>query len=109
MALQAGLTCFGNITLLAAALRLADRYKTRPLSRNASAPAGWQSDVEFLGLTLFGSFASAAMIKYGSLFADPLFEPSLPLALTLIGAGTTATGVLLHRRSRVEPDTRETQ
>jgi hypothetical protein len=49
------------------------------------------------------------MIKYGSLFADPLFEPSLPLALTLIGAGTTATGVLLHRRSRVEPDTRETQ
>ena len=99
--LQAASTCFGNVTLLAAAAQIAMQRGVVP-ARSVAELSRWEkhSDTEFLGRALAASVVSAAAIKYGSLLADPLFEPSLPLALAIIGAGTALTGTALAVRSR---------
>ena len=98
--LQAGLTCFGNVTLAAAALRLARRYSAPPQPAIAATPG--DSDSSFLAKTLLGSFAGGAALKYGSLLSDTPFQPSLPLALAIIAAGTAATGAALAARGAEE-------
>lgn len=101
--LQAASTCFGNFTLLAAAARIAMLRGVVPVRCVAELSGSEKhSDAEFLGRALAASVVSAAAIKYGSLLADPLFEPSLPLALAIIGTGTALTGIALAVRSSSE-------
>lgn len=101
VALQAGLTCFGNVTLCAAAARLAARYADGAapvLAPAAAATVVRDSDAAFLAKATAGSFAAAAALKYGSLGADALFDPSLPLALAIIAGGTAATAAAFAAR-----------
>ncbi len=100
--LQAGLTCFGNCTLAAAALRLASRYGDAPAAQLPRCSAPGDNDAAFLAKTLVGSLAGGAAVKYASLLSDLPFEPSLPLALAIILSGTAATGAALAARSAQE-------
>jgi hypothetical protein len=97
--IQAGLTCLGNCTLAAAAIRLAGSYGDMPPA-SVSQAAGSDSDAAFLAKGLVGSFAGGAAVKYASLLSDVPFEPSLPLALAIIGGGMAATTASLVARSR---------
>lgn len=103
VALQAGLTCFGNATLLAAAWRIAARYGDLPPAQlRSQLPAVTESDAVFVAKAALGSAALAAGIKYGSLGIDALFEPSLPLALAIICSGTAATAAVFLARGAAE-------
>ena len=102
VALQAGLTCLGNVTLCIAAARLASRYEDSGAPTLAPAVAAAvvrDTDAAFLAKAAAGSVALSAALKYGSLGVDPLFDPSLPLALFLIGGGTAATAAAFAARS----------
>jgi len=96
--LQAALTCFGNVTLFLATLRIAQQYENAPPPSVRREPM--ESDSAFLLQSLALSIGLSALIKYGSLQADALFEPSLPLALSIIALGTGATGAALAARSQ---------
>ena len=99
VALQAGLTCVGNVTLLAAAWRIASQYADLPPAElRAGLPALTDSDAAFLAKTAALSVALAAAIKYGSLWLDLPFEPSLPLALAIVACGTVMTGAVFATR-----------
>ena len=101
VALQAGLTCVGNVTLCAAAAWLAARYADAsppPLAPAAAAAAVTDTDASFLATAAAGSVAAAAALKYGSLGVDALFDPSLPAALAIIAAGTAATAAAFAAR-----------
>ena len=100
VSLQAGLTLFGNCTLFAAAARIAGSGAAdaaEPPQSQSGGAVG--SDASFLAGSLIFSVASGAAVKYGSLLLDPLFHPSMPLALAIIGGGTTLTGAALVYRS----------
>lgn len=102
VALQAGLTLFGNATLCAAAARLAARYADAAppaLAPAAAAAAVRDSDAAFALKASAGSVALAAAVKYGSLGVDTLFDPSLPLALLIVTGGTAATAAAFAARS----------
>jgi hypothetical protein len=104
--LQAGLTMFGNCTLAAAAVRLAaESSSLPPASLRPQAAAG--DDSSFLLKAVVASFAGGAAIKYTSLLYDLPFTPSLPLALSIVGAGTVATAAALASRgvASLERDT----
>ena len=94
--LQAGLTFVGNCTLFAAAARIAGSDASDAQVRSGSAEGG---DASFLAVSIVFSLASGAAVKWGSLLVDPLFEPSLPLALAIIFGGTALTGAALAQRS----------
>lgn len=95
--LQAGLTCFGNCTLAAAAIRLASKYGDEPAAVVSSPSA--DADSAFLAKGLVTSVAVGAAVKYASLLSDVPFTPSLPLALAIIGAGVAATTMSFAQRS----------
>jgi hypothetical protein len=104
VAVQAALTCFGNATLCVGAWRGASRYADLPAATlvQGSSPLVSDSDAAFLAKTAVGSLALAAAIKYGSLLIDAPFEPSLPLALSIVGLGTAATAGVFAARSAAE-------
>ncbi|BDA40688.1 hypothetical protein COCOBI_01-3410 [Coccomyxa sp. Obi] len=59
-----------------------------------------ESDAAFLLKLLILSFSGSAVIKYGSLLLDTPFQPSLPLAITIICAPCIAFAVLLSLKSK---------
>jgi hypothetical protein len=100
VAAQAALTCFGNATLCIGAWRVASRYADLPPAELTQVLS--DSDAAFLAKTAVGSLALAAAIKYGSLLIDAPFEPSLPLALSIVALGTAATAGVFAARSAAE-------
>ncbi len=80
------------------------RYADLPPAELRDAlPRITDGDLEFAAKTAVGSVALAAAIKYGSLAIDAPFEPSLPLALGIVGLGTAATAAVFAVRSTAEP------
>lgn len=105
--LQAGLTCFGNCTLAAAALRLGMKYGDAPAAGIRSHEPGLDSDTMFLAKGLVGSVAGGAAVKYASLLSDIPFTPSLPLSLAMIATGVVATAVSLASRDQAPSSDRD--
>lgn len=95
VALQAFLTCFGNITMAAAAFRIFKGGATAQSSAaGGSVPlVGFEdlgeslesdSNTAFLTKVFVLSAIGSAAVKWGSLYIDQPFEPSLAVALALI-------------------------
>lgn len=129
--LQAASTCVGNATLAIAAVRCAKKFlkphfpfKRRssgatPLFRLANEvkasppemppfdkpalPTWTAGDTVFFLKLAALSVACAVVIKYGSLFIDAPFEPSMPLGVAIIFGGTAWTGVALALRCTRPP------
>ncbi|CAL8467002.1 g6538 [Coccomyxa elongata] len=59
-----------------------------------------ESDAAFLLKLLILSFSGSAVIKYGSPLLDTPFQPSLPLAITIICAPCIAFALLLSLKSK---------
>ncbi|CAM9586741.1 unnamed protein product [Discosporangium mesarthrocarpum] len=92
--LQASLTCFGNATMAWAAWRIwkaGQREAEGAGGARATTDAvpvampALKDEVVFYGKIALVTVLGAALVKYGELFLDFPFEPTLPAALAVIG------------------------
>jgi len=105
VALQALLTCVGNSTLALAAYRIYQQGKAETANaENGALPNEktlplMETNAEFSLDLVVKSILLAFAVKYGSLFLDLPFEPSLTAALGIILLGTTRNVLSYAKRS----------
>lgn len=92
VALQAGLTCFGNATMALATYRIANSdsvVNSAETDESAKLSSDHESNVSYFTKVFVASAIVSAFIKWGSLNVDWPFDPTWPAALALIGIPTT--------------------
>lgn len=93
VAIQAGLTCFGNATMALATYRIAKSLPEANSHEGGEEIEIASTDVQESNLSYFAKvfIASAVVsgfVKWGSLAVDWPFDPTWPVALSLIGVPT---------------------
>ncbi|CAM9626725.1 unnamed protein product [Ascophyllum nodosum] len=101
VAMQAGLTCFGNATMAFATWRIwqagkeawtgdeAEEAAAVTSREGDSSSSSWREDLSFYGQIVGITVAGAALVKWGELLVDFPFNPSYAAAAVLI-LGPTA-------------------
>eukprot|EP00611_Tribonema_gayanum_P019384 TRINITY_DN3348_c0_g1_i1.p1 TRINITY_DN3348_c0_g1~~TRINITY_DN3348_c0_g1_i1.p1 ORF type:complete len:401 (-),score=103.01 TRINITY_DN3348_c0_g1_i1:104-1306(-) len=105
VALQAGLTCFGNATMAAATYRIWQAAKAGDLQAGepVTVDPSEANDATFYGQLVAMTVIGAALVKWGELLVDFPFEPTYATAAALI-FGPTAFNVYKWYERSQKPD-----